>query len=69
MRSYSDNAIKPKDCQEAVDEIKRLRAALKPFAEVAKDWGSEFDDDTIIDGQIDLGDCRKARRVLDGEKK
>lgn len=58
------------------EEIARLRAALKPFAEFAKvfvgraDRGGHKDDAAIAganDATLTVGDCRAALKALEGE--
>jgi len=49
------------------DEIRRLRAALQPFAEV-ETWSSQDDGDTYYSGPGDglkIGHLRAAKRALE----
>ncbi len=53
---------------DAADEIERLKAALKPFADAAETLAS-FPDETSLDlAPITLGDLRRARAALEGKK-
>lgn len=53
-----------------LDEAERLRAALKPFADFAVGWNPNWSDSTRLDEtDMDvcptLGDCRRAKEVLE----
>ena len=54
------------DCVEAADEIEKLRAALKPFADAAPHYCiCNEHDDWFVDGEyITIGDLRAAAAAL-----
>lgn len=60
------------DCRQAADEIARLRAALKPFADAAEPWLSWASEFNVGDYKLNLhtakvkvSDLIEARAALD----
>ena len=51
-------------CTRAMDEINRLREALKPFSDEAKTLTSAAMDDTFYYGCLTCGDLRAARAAM-----
>lgn len=78
LRNYREQADSPgmayiaDKCNEAADEVERLRAALEPFAAWAEALDRDFSDhaDDVIAGglaghcEVTFGDIRRARDLL-----
>ncbi len=77
---HAEGFTGPDDIDYLLAEVERLRQALKPFAVYAAAVQEGWPDDTGCsllfkqpDGKLEhnptvtLGDCRKARQILEGE--